>query len=386
LAQKFFGRWAAWATASLFIFSNLHFYFALETRVYSLFSLLTACALYVFLSIVNNDKKYAAWVIALFFVDCLLVYAHYFGWIVVGMQVVSTVFFYHKKILPILLSTAAIAAAYTPVWAAVYKNFAQSAKQGTWLSVPHKYQIITELEQFANHRYALILFVFIIIICGIMYIKQNQNTAIFTQKKHKIYAIALLWFVVPYVFMWAISFKMPIFLNRYILFCTVPLFVFLGGFCVDVWASNKKMQAAFALILAIIMAVFFERNPHLILNRQLLQATRSIQSTMKTTDAMVLIHPFWAELALGYHAAPQAFADYAQHEAAMHAAQLHPVWELTAAQHWLRTYPHKTVLYYQDGAPQDPQIKVHLQQHYTQSDSVYFRDGLQLITYTPRQN
>ena len=58
-------------------------YFAQELRMYSLLLLLTLSSLWLFAKFLNASATIAAHVLALSIANLLLVYTHYYGWLVV---------------------------------------------------------------------------------------------------------------------------------------------------------------------------------------------------------------------------------------------------------------------------------------------------------------
>ena len=378
VGRRFYGVYAAWFMALLFVFSNLHFYFGLEARVYALLCLLTALAFGFYLSVCHRQEKWA--LVPLLLTNILLVYAHYFGWLLVAMQVFTTVLLYRKSLVKIALVVLATVVAYAPIWWAMAKNLQTAAKNGTWLLPPYRFQYFLELEQFLNHRIAFVAFFVLFLVCVVGFF--TQKTLRFSHDA-KLHITALLWFFVPYTAMFLVSFWVPVFLNRYILFCSVPLYIFLAGFCVHSF-SAVKMRMAVAAVGVLAMGAFFKPNPYLILTRQVQQVTRAIAPQLQDPQTMVLVHPFWAGLGLSYYLAPTAFADYNHHEARLHEQRIHPVWELTAAQHWLTTQPKSKVLYFQDGNQKNVEIERYLHQNYQLTDSSYFRDNLYLYAYKPK--
>jgi hypothetical protein len=74
----------------LFTFTNFHLFFAHEARVYSLFGLLTVCAIYVFIQFIENkENRKCFWLLIL--LNALLFYTHYFGFFVFAIQGLSII-------------------------------------------------------------------------------------------------------------------------------------------------------------------------------------------------------------------------------------------------------------------------------------------------------
>jgi uncharacterized membrane protein len=133
-SYKIAGIYAALITSILFLFSSLHFYYALEVRTYSLVSLFTAIIYYLFIVLIQNEqKKYLLFYIVLANIGLLM--TNYFGALVIANEVFFLLFYFknkilRKKILLILISTLVFS---FPIIYLLVKQYAVSS-QGTWIS------------------------------------------------------------------------------------------------------------------------------------------------------------------------------------------------------------------------------------------------------------
>ncbi len=109
IGNEFFSKYTGILAGLLFTFSNYATYFAHEARVYALFGMLTCVSFYYFLRWVNNS--YTTSTLVLFTIaNALLLYAHYFGVMVIGIQVFFALLFSFregKKLKVVVLSLAA---------------------------------------------------------------------------------------------------------------------------------------------------------------------------------------------------------------------------------------------------------------------------------------
>ncbi|MEA2206762.1 MAG: mannosyltransferase [Blastocatellia bacterium] len=87
--------------------------YAQEVRMYSLLFFLAVCSLWLFVRFITggNAKRRA---LALFAVNLLLVYTHYSGWVVVGLQFLVLLLWRHRRSPLFAASIAALLAAYAP--------------------------------------------------------------------------------------------------------------------------------------------------------------------------------------------------------------------------------------------------------------------------------
>ena len=74
-------------------------HYAQELRMYSLFMFLSLCSVWLFVRFFNGGSESKQNLLALFVVNLLLVYTHYFGWLVVGSEFVFLLLFGGRKLL-----------------------------------------------------------------------------------------------------------------------------------------------------------------------------------------------------------------------------------------------------------------------------------------------
>jgi hypothetical protein len=97
--------------------------YAQELRMYSLLLLLALASLWLFARLLNSEpsspKLSAApkLFLALGFVNLLLVYTHYYGWLVVACEAAFLLFKGRRKLVPFMLTVAALALLFAP-WVA----------------------------------------------------------------------------------------------------------------------------------------------------------------------------------------------------------------------------------------------------------------------------
>ena len=94
---------------------------AREVRMYSLLFLLAACSLWLFARFSQSDRPQRDGLM-LFAVNLALVYTHYFGWLLVGHELIFLVVWQRRKVKLFALMLAALAVCYSPwlllVWQA----------------------------------------------------------------------------------------------------------------------------------------------------------------------------------------------------------------------------------------------------------------------------
>lgn len=109
--------------------------YAQEVRMYSLLLFLSLVSIWLFTRFFIKGKSFAA----LILVNILLVYAHYFGWLVVGAEVFAILFFQRIKIRQTLLMFAITFVSFVPWMIAVYRAASSGSSLGQnigWIERP----------------------------------------------------------------------------------------------------------------------------------------------------------------------------------------------------------------------------------------------------------
>lgn len=242
--RKFFSVWSGVIAAGLFLFSTYHFYFGADTRAYSMLSFATAASLYYFLSTIRNpnSKRY---LIALIIANVILVYSHYFGWFIICMQFISSFLYLKdrnifKKIWIALIITGIL---YAPMFAVLIKQFLISSR-GTWVQPPASSEYKGQLIWFMNSPIVLRVVLYIISIGFIVALISRVRINSWREL-----LITLIWWIVPFSFMFFISSKIPMFIDRYILFNSIGFYLFIGAFVNFLYAKTKILLPVVSILL-----------------------------------------------------------------------------------------------------------------------------------------
>jgi hypothetical protein len=91
--------------------------YAQEVRMYGLLLLLTLTSLWLFARLLGREGGARKLLLALFFVNLLLVYTHYYGWLVVACEAAFLAFEKRRRLGVFMLTVGGLALAYAP-WVA----------------------------------------------------------------------------------------------------------------------------------------------------------------------------------------------------------------------------------------------------------------------------
>lgn len=216
LGARFINLKAGIFAALLFTGSNFHLFFAHEARVYAWFGLLTVVSMYIFLTLIEEKKSIYRW-IALILVNTTLMYSHYFGIFLIAIQCISILSFSEIRrnlFLPYLLSGSVILLLFLPNILILWNRFQVSANNGTWIEKPNGIEsLYNMLWNFSNQPLTTVVCIGLLVaalIKKIIFWNQTKTTIIIK--------IILVWFLFPFLSLFALSYKIPMFLDRYLIF------------------------------------------------------------------------------------------------------------------------------------------------------------------------
>lgn len=113
--------------------------YAQEVRMYSLLFCLSLFSLWLFVRFLNHSRLLTKTFVALFFVNLLLIYTHYFGWLVVLTELTAIAILRRERIKSFLLSIVLLVSCFAPwawtVWQAFQQNAGLAQNIG-WASKP----------------------------------------------------------------------------------------------------------------------------------------------------------------------------------------------------------------------------------------------------------
>lgn len=298
IGDRFLNRRVALSASLLFIFSIYNIRFAHEVRVYSLFMLAFAWVLYFFLAALK-EPLLKRWWFGLAVGNAILLYAHYLSFYVLLAQVIAALLFLPARQWKFLIAMLALSLlAYSPMLMVFIERLGKVSGAGTWVQPPGWGEIYGSINLLLNSRVTTVM-VLLIALAGIaMNWKDELRLIIRKAITNKYGMTVILWFIVPYLAMFLVSkFYLPMFIDRYILFTSVPLFLAVAWMVDELW-SGFKFQWLGGLLLVIASIVTTDVNPS---NDREIAATVQQISQLKDSQTDVYIAPSHFNLAFAHH-------------------------------------------------------------------------------------
>ncbi|MCB0763617.1 MAG: glycosyltransferase family 39 protein [Flavobacteriales bacterium] len=246
LARRADGARTAVLAALLFTLNNHHLGFAHEVRAYALFALLSTTGMWSLWRWKGSGRS--GWVQAwpLVVIDILLVYTHFFGWLAVGLQLLCLLLPEFRPIRSGMLRVFGITvAAYLPYAAVFLGRLNESVSQGTWLTPPTPEEVYNMIWRWSNAPVLAVAFLVIIL------------AAVFRSRPlDAIHRFVLIWTFVPLFGMFLVSYLVPVFLDRYLIYAA-PGFALLVALSTVRLGLPKRYGVVLSGVIVAGMAVTF---------------------------------------------------------------------------------------------------------------------------------
>lgn len=214
--------------ALLFTFSNYHYGFAHEVRSYALFTLLATAGVWQIQRIMDGRKGATTLLVLL---NIAMVFTHFFGWLMVGLQFLFVLLpAFRSARRPVLITLGITALSYLPYAAIFLTRLGASVSAGTWLTAPEPEELYNMVWRWSN---APVLAVALLLVIVVAAVRKGVRTPGMQ--------IGLIWAFVPLVAMFLVSFKVPIFLDRYLVYAA-PGFALLSAISLSLLLNEGRWR------------------------------------------------------------------------------------------------------------------------------------------------
>lgn len=313
------GGWAVGLTAALlFSFSQHSYAFAHEVRAYSLFVLACTWAVWQLLRLASDLHRHpsqrSASIVWLVFANVLATWAHYFGWLMVGLELVLVfgVPILRGVRMKMLVAAALTAVCSFPLLGILFSRAGASLGHGTWVDVPGWDEPYNMVMRWSNAPVVAVLLLTLIALALALARGRMRQMHV---------AIPLLWCGLPLIGMFLISLLFPIYLDRYLLFASIGFYLLAGQAAVAL-LSQKALRWVLPAGCVVAMAITFRPWENSGLNPS--QVVAQVEK-WKAGPTAVIIQPAWYDLTYAWSSDPALFRGAAPLELAMLARDQFPV-------------------------------------------------------------
>lgn len=320
IGTRFFSRKTGVFASLFFTFSTFHTYFSHEAGSYALFNLLTCISVFLFLCIKDKERfSYHHILLAIFNVS--LAYAHYFGFAIWLLEL-SWLFVFrwrNSKIgFKVVIVFVASAVLYIPQVLVVLSSITSNTETYT-NQTPSIDNLYYNLMKMLNAPVTTVM-VLAILAAALIKLVVNRKTVVINENK----SFVIHWFVTAYFGLFILSLFIPVFLDRYLIFVSVALYLCLAISIDYVWGDELSwpVQGIFVLLFV------FSTNLKPDHERRWKGLVETVAAS-KTNKTSVFILPSKIAINYAYHYNLSYFTDYINTTSHLQQEGYYPVNRLT---------------------------------------------------------
>nr|WP_294857951.1 glycosyltransferase family 39 protein [uncultured Fluviicola sp.] len=295
IGLRFFNLRVAVIASILFTFSTYQVLYAHEARAYALMGFLTAVSMFYYLEIVHSKNRNNWKIFWFLLANALLIYTHFFGFFILFIQFFFILF--QRKLLKayyrfLILFVGVMLITYSPYLWLILNRFS-SASGGTWVSPPSGINALYEMLRAFSNTPVTAVFTLTGMLVGlvILIIKRRQNPNRIATR------LVLCWFYIPFLFMFVISFWIPMFLDRYLMFISIgfPLMVAIST---NFIIQNPKFRIIIPALICMLFIVTIKPNKT---NKREVRETVQLVKQLENDQTLVLVAPVHFSLNFIYY-------------------------------------------------------------------------------------
>ncbi len=296
--KKFLNEKIGLISATLLALSRLNIFYSQEARTYSLLTFLSILSMFYFMSYAKTFYKNH---LAYYSISTIiLLYSHYFALLILLTQNIFLLILINKKYLKLkywAFAQSIILFVFLLTFLNLLSQFNLIARQ-TWRS---KYADLTHIVSNLIGGWELIILFLLILLYGFYFIINNRKL-----KSEKIVVLLLLWTELPILTTMAYSLVIsPIFLIRYVIFCSVPLCMLLA-FSLD---KLNKYIVIMVLTVVIIFSSFYIVNQVKAIDKEPWANVSNYTKSIVNDKDVIIVDPGFYLTAFAYYYTPKCFGD-----------------------------------------------------------------------------
>lgn len=301
IGSRFFNRRVAVSASFLYTFATFQIGFAHEARVYALFHLLTCASMFLLLTINQQQKTKWVTIICFALVNILLVFSHYFGWIVWALQLSWLIAIGRTKRnnWPIGLAMLMALVAYIPQIEIMIMRFGD-ASQTHWVAQPSVEDLYYNLMKMLNAP----VVAFTAIVIGLLAAgKAILRKQYLMTPDHTL--LLLHWFVSAYFGMFLVSMVVPVFLDRYLIFVSGALYLLLAIGIDSLLPEDRSWPLHGLLGMLFLLSVNLKPDN----GRRWMSLVEQVDAQQSPRTCVVIV-PEWTSIQYAYSANKSWFKDF----------------------------------------------------------------------------
>lgn len=291
IGKDVWDRMTGTLAALIFTFSTFNIYFSHEARAYALFGLLTCLSMYFFVRWVREGESRKL-LVFYSLSSITLIYTHYFGFFVLLSQGIWFLVFLGKEKkhwIGFGLSMLIAGLVFLPQFVVMLNRFGDASGKH-WVDKSSVKSLYDGIIHICNRIEVAVAFMLFLLVAGIFYLRRRK------EQFRRIDALFILWFPAVYVLPWLIGFKIPMFLDRYMVFVSPAVYLLLAAGAVAVFEGRVRLILGGVLLLS--MVATSNVNPK---HDRDWKGIVSLVEQEKDEGTAVLFLPRWIDLGFVYH-------------------------------------------------------------------------------------
>lgn len=295
----------AMCAALVYSFSSFHIYFSHEARVYALFEFFTCISVYFYLEVLTGEKliryKYVLYLVS----SVLMIYSHYFGFIVLFLFFLFQLIYYKRissrRHIRLFVSYVLFAVSYIYQISTVLTRYDDASKTH-WVPPPLTEDLYIHILKYMNQPVNAVLAIILLLLGVFIGLRKRLNGVPYQH-------FFLMWFWIPYLMLFFISFKVPVYLDRYLIFM-FPAFYILLIDGISFLPVKSIFKSALQVAMVLLMIVTCNYNPSA--NRFWKEVVERVRQERSSGSSPVIICPSWSFENFAYYYNLNFFRDYKQ--------------------------------------------------------------------------
>jgi hypothetical protein len=315
LGRRLGGRTVAVTASLLFTFSQHQYGFAHEVRAYSLLALACTWAVWQLVRLSSGRERHPSLrpysILWLVVANVIAVWADYFGWIMVGLELVMvfTVPMLRPARVKMLAAASLTLLTVLPLAGTVLSHVGTTLTHGTWVTPPAWDEPYSMGVRWSNAPVVAVVFLALV---GLALVRGRASSL----------AIGLLWCGLPLVGMFGVSFLFPMYIDRYLLFASIGFYLVVAQAAaqVDLWRKLPQwlVPAGCALAMVPTFTPWTDTGAH---PSKVMAQVRA----WRTEHSAVVIQPAWYDLTYAWALDPQLYRGAAPQNLAFAVSSISPV-------------------------------------------------------------
>jgi len=300
LAKKIFNERIGLIASLILAFSAYNIYYSQEARMYSLLVFLSLLSMYFFINYLQNDNMNNS--IYFLISTILLLYSHYFSMLIVLVQNIFLIILFRKKYGRLkrwLAVQSLIFIAYLPALINLINNINNYITRFIWVNGIGDIKFIN--WNFSGGFVLSILFPLLLLYSFYYFI---NNLKVISSRNKQMFILLVFWMFIPVIItvVYSLIFK-PVFMMRYIIFCSTPLYILIA-FSID--KLNKYLRIM-TLAAIIIFSLFYITNQIKIIDKESWRDISLYVKSMVQKDDVIIIEPGYYIFPFTYYYLPKCF-------------------------------------------------------------------------------